>query len=281
MPKRKDRKAVVRGVAYSCAHAPYHDPEAIDWLCEQIEEFEPDYVVDLGDGLEADAGSRYPSEAAHDLLDEYEADDRLRGQIMAAAPHAAFWRIMGNHCHNLLDEHRIPKNLRRACDWRKPQYSIEGVQINKHAMQWRIAATYDYCRNRGVARLGQVTMGHGWHTDSKADAKHSVTLGCSHGLFIGGHSHRPQAVTQAMMTSTCALPYWHANAGCMRDLDPSYMRRNDKSRWGHACVVFEADLRAGPAKSPRMTRCWTAETRIRGMYNEWMDKRAGSGAVMA
>lgn len=263
---------VVRAVAGSCIHAPDHDEEAIDWFIEQIEEFKPHVVIKLGDDLEADGASRWPSEASHTLIDEYAALDKIDARIIAASPDAHHVRLMGNHCFNILDQGRVNPKLRELCDWRIPQYSRSGVQVNENSLKWKVVSTYDFCRRRGVFRLGQVTFGHGWLTGAKADLDHSILLGTPYGLFVGGHSHTPTHVEQGRRVSKVPLPYWYANAGCLRGLDPEYMRRNNAFNWGHGCVVVEADIRCGPAKSPRMSRQWTAETRIKEMYADWADR---------
>ena len=273
-PRRK-RKDIVRFAAHSCVHAPLHDEDAIAWYLGQLEEHQPDYVISLGDDLEADGASRWPSEKVHTLIDEYAADDDIKRRIIEVTPNATHIRLMGNHCANILEQGRINPKLRELCDWRIPQFSRSGVQVNKNALKWRVAGDYRMCKRRGVYRLGQVTFGHGWLTTAKADAQHSVMLGCPMGLFIGGHLHAPSAVQQAMMTPKIPLPYWYANAGCLRMLDTEYMKRKNAFNWGQACVLGEADLRCGPAKSLRMTRQWAAETRIKEMYADWVDRRVG------
>lgn len=280
MPSRTKRaagkrsKGVVRWVAVSCIHAPEHDDDAIDWACGIIEQHKPDVLISLGDDLEADGASRWPSEVAFDLLDEYHADDRNKAKLAAAAGKGCeLVRLMGNHCANILDAGRINPKLRALCDWRKPQYTNSGVQVNENALKWRVAGDYKFCRRRGVFRLGQCTFGHGWQTNINAGRDQSVLLGTPYGLFVGGHTHAPEPVTQARMTGKVPLPYWYANAGTLRNLDPDYMKRNNAFHWGQAAVVGEADLRAGPAKSPRMSRCWAAETIVKEMYADWVDRR--------
>lgn len=272
---RKRRKDTARFVAFSCIHAPEHDQDAIDWLCTVIEEHKPDVLISLGDDLEADGASRWPSEAPYKLIDEYEADDRVKAQIASACPSAERIRLMGNHCDNIIGMGRINPKIRELCDWRIPQFTHKGVQVNKNALKWKVSSSYDFCRRRGVYRLGQVTFGHGWQTNMNAGRDQSVLLGTPYGLFVSGHTHAPEAVTQARMTGKVPLPYWYANAGTLRNLDPDYMRRNNGFHWGQACVVGEADLRAGPSKSPRMSRHWVAETKVKDMYSEWVDRRGG------
>lgn len=273
--KHRRSKDVVRFASISCLHAPFSDPDAVQWAIEQIREFQPDYLISLGDDLEGDGASRWPSEEGHALIDEYAADDENKRLLAEAAPRAKRIRLMGNHCFNILDQGRINPKLRELCDWRIPQFTRGGVQVNKNALKWDVKGSYDFCRRRGVFRLGQVTFGHGWLTGAKCDAHHSVLLGTPYGLFVGGHTHRPTAVQQATMSSKVPLPYWYANAGCLRNLDPEFMRRHNAFNWGQAIVLGEADMRCGPAKSPRMSRCWNAETRIKEMYADWIDRRVG------
>ena len=268
-------KGVVRFAAHSCVHAPEHDESAIDWYLGQLEEYKPDVVISLGDDLEADSASRWPSEKHHTLIDEYAADDEIKRRIIEVTPNARHIRLMGNHCANILEHGRINPKLRDLCDWRIPQYSRAGVQVNANALKWETVGDYIFCKRRGVFRLGQVTFGHGWLTNTKADAHHSVRLGCPMGLFVGGHLHSPKPVDRVMLTTKIPLDYWYANAGCLRDLDPDYMKRKDAFNWGHGAVFGEADTRCGPSKSLRMTRQWAAETRIKEMYAEWADRRVG------
>ena len=53
------------------------------------------------------------------------------------------------------------------------------------------------------------------------------------------------------------------------------MGRKRKEKWGHGCVLIEADLRCGPHKSLRASRQWEAETRIKSLYPEWASKKYG------
>lgn len=269
---RMPKKNILKFATASCMHAPHTDKDAFDWYLGQLENFQPDVVVSLGDDLEADGASRWGSEDKHTLIDEYSADDENKRRIFEVTPNAKHVRLMGNHCFNILDKGRIDPKLRELCDWRIPQYSHKGVQVNENALKWKVVSSYDFCRRRGVYRLGQVTFGHGWLTNANCDAHHSVMLGTPHGLFIGGHTHSPTSVTQAKMTSKVPIPYWFANAGCLRNLDPEFMRRNNSFNWGHGAVFGEADVRCGPSKSPRMSRCWTAETRIKEMYSDWASR---------
>jgi len=245
----------VKFIAFSCTHCPLEDPEAIRWLHQQIEDVKPDYVIHLGDLLEADSASRFPAENPWDLKDEFDAAERMLSGIReVGGPDCTYVMLEGNHDLAVRDQNRIDKRLRSLCDWRDL----------KEMDNWVVGAEYNYCRKRGVYRLGQVAFSHGFECGSNAGAQQSVYLGNEYGLFVWGHSHRPEQVQQTMWTKTRPLRYWHANAGSLANMDREYMRRKRKQMWGQACVVGECAL----TKSPRLSRCWSAETRIFRMYGD-------------
>lgn len=272
MAKKTRRKPpsdpIVRFVAFSCRHHPLCDESALDWVIRQIEELKPHYIIDLGDRYEADSASRWPSEYDWELEDEYrscnEADRSIR---RAAGPQARLVFLPGNHDDNLLALGRLPRGLRGLCDWSRPQASRTGDAVNDELLgHWRVPTSYTDCRRAGVFRLGQVSFAHGYAHGESSDRDQAVRFGTPYGLNITGHTHRPVPVTQVSITKKVAVPYWYANAGCLRDLKPQYVQRQNTDRWGHACVVGECDLRAGPAKSPRLSRRWEAETRVLRLY---------------
>jgi len=174
--------------------------------------------------------------------------------------------LPGNHDDNLLALGRVPRKLRGACDWRRRHYDEAGTLINSEIVQhWRLGCEYRHCRRRGVYRVGQVTFSHGYEHGVSADEFHTLLLGQPYGLYVGAHTHQPHPVTQAMRTRTVPLPYWYVNAGCLRNLKPPYVHRQRTHNWGHAMVIGEVLQ----TKSPRMSRQWWAELRVKSMYDDW------------
>lgn len=252
--------STVKFIAFSCPHCPLEDPEAIGWLVEQIGTRSPDVIVHLGDGHEADSASRWPSEYSWSLVDEFRAHNELLKGIREAAPSARRVFLPGNHDDNLLSINRIDKKLRGLCDYRsQPQWEPE-------LSMWEQPADYVYCRKRGVFRLGAVTFAHGYESGTSGDEFQSIRLGVPYGLFVGGHTHRPLPVTQAARTRTLPLPYWHCNAGTLRDIwDVPYMTRKCRSLWGQGLVYGETET----GRRPRMTRAsWDAELVVRRMFDD-------------
>jgi len=239
-------------LAFSCPHFPLNDPLACDWLFWQIAERQPDVIVHLGDGHEAASASRWPNENYWSLSHEFETHNEFLKSLREAAPKAIRVFLPGNHDDNLLSLNRIDRQLRDLCDYRKNEPELE---------HWLQPVPYVYDRNRGVFRLGQVTFCHGFEAGVSSDEFQALQLGLPYGLFVSGHTHQPKAVTQAHRTKSISLPYWYANAGCMREMfDVPWMSRRRRAAWGQAIVVGEAeDWRYSTSLMPQ-SPLWEAET---------------------
>lgn len=234
-------------LAFSCVHCPLEDRDAVEWMLDQIAVRQPDYVLHLGDGHEADAASRFPSEYDWTLADEFHSHNAFLREVREAYEPAQRIFIEGNHDANLQAWNRINKKLRGLCN----PYDHE-PELRNH---WVKGCDYEYS-SRGVFRLGQITFGHGYSSATHADEQMSVELGIPYGLWVGGHTHRPLAVTQAKKTARINLPYWYSNAGCLRILKPNFASRMRTSQWGHAIVVGEFK----EPETPVFAREWAAET---------------------
>lgn len=258
LTKPKGSGETLKFYAFGCVHAPLQDDECIDWHCKNIQEQKPDLIVNLGDGFEADAASRWPSEYGWSLRDEYEVHESILKKIRLAWPSAERKYLLGNHCDNILSINRIDQKLRGLVDFRSEHLCPE---LHKH---WDIAAEYTYSRSRGVYRRGQVTFGHGYDCNQNADEHHSLILGVPFGLYIGAHTHKPLQVTEAKK-GQIPLKHWYANAGMSRKFDPDYIRRKRQFAWGQAGVFGELK----DIKSPRVNREWSAHTETFRMFNDW------------
>jgi predicted phosphodiesterase len=260
----------VKFLAFGCPHAPLHDKAHIAWVCEQSKQHKPDFVFCLGDLFEADSASRWPSEYEWDLTEEYRAANvDVLQEIRKASPKSAkFILTPGNHDANLLEINRLPSKVRGTCDWRRKQYDDEGNWLNEELLtHWHHQTKYEYDRVTGVYRLGQVTFAHGYECNQSADEMHSLLLGVPNGLYIGTHTHRPLAVTQAKRTMAIPLPYWYCNTGCSRDMHCGFMKRKRQHQWGQGCVIGSCD--PTPLRSTMSTvRNWDAETLVRKMYGD-------------
>lgn len=232
--------------AFSCTHCPLQDQAAVDWALGILEAEQPDQVIHLGDLLEMDSASRWPSEYDFDFEDECIAADALLASIRKVTPKSTHVFLEGNHDANLMEWGRIDRRLRSA------------LRLEKHIddlKHWKQPCRYVYDRVDGVYRIGQVGFCHGYEAGQNADEFQSILMGSYHGLLVLGHTHRPTpGIMRAKKTMAVPLPYWYANVGALRGLKPHYMTRKRSHNWGQAMVIGEAS----PVKSPRMSREWSA-----------------------
>lgn len=249
-------------LAFSCTHSPLHDEGAIEWALGKAEEYQPDYLIHLGDFLEADAASRWPSEYDWTLADEFRDADRILKAFRECTPESRHILLEGNHDSNVMAINRIDPKLRGLVDYHK---AIPEIASGR----WEMPCDYVYNRSRGVFRLGQVTFGHGYETGDSADEFQSIEVGLPYGLWVGGHTHKPIAPTQATRTKSRLLPFWYSNVGTLRDIDRvPYMERKRRSRWGQGLVVGEAGLWRYQESLMPQSPLWEAELHVRRTYED-------------
>lgn len=247
---------IVKFLAFSCPHVPLQDREAVDFMLRELEAFNPDYVIHMGDGHESDAASRWPSENKWDLLAEFEQHNSFLASIREVSPDSKKVFCNGNHDDNILSEHRIPEKLRSICDFRKHEPELA---------YWK-QLPYVYS-SKGVFRIGQVSFFHGYESGVSSDEFQSYLLGLPFGLTVSGHTHRPVSVTRAMRTKAVPLPYWYANVGCLAEMDFEYMKRKRQVMWGQAICKGEVCVQERPRRSYYYSRNWDAEISIHQMHS--------------
>lgn len=256
----------VRFLAYSCVHVPHVDREAYEWMLGKVREYKPDVIVNLGDGIEAQAASRWKEvdEQRWALSSEYKLHCDLLRDVRKAAPrNCQLIYLPGNHDDNIQRPGRLDPDIRDLCAW-------YDVRNQPELANWKIAAEYNYCRTRGCYRIGQVVFAHGYEATPNGDEAQALYFANEYGLCVLGHTHRPTpGVMQAKKTQSLPLRYWYANVGCLRNLDPAYVARARKYMWGHACIVGEAT----PLKSPRASVNWSAHVETKALYDSWAGAR--------
>ena len=176
-------------LAFGCSHNPLIDETAEDRLIDVISETNPDYVICLGDLHEADSASRWPSEYTFTLEDELSDVDRFLARIRKASPSSKRIFIEGNHDANITALNRIPRKIRGLCDYRRPQFTDDGVMINGEFLnEWTRSAVHVYSYNHAF-RLGQVGFVHGFETSNAGIKRQAVTMSHEYGLLV--HAHTP------------------------------------------------------------------------------------------
>lgn len=242
-----------RAFYLSDIHVPHHDPESLAWAVGLIEQWKPDHLIMGGDLIDANAASRWPNEYEHTLKDEYRWGNEILKDLRSAAPKncTCVW-IWGNHEDNIRSANRVPKDLRSL------------VQIEDHIPEYQNWKHIPYTRHhiKGSYRRGQVSFIHGHVTTDAAMDEQAIKMANYEpfSLTISGHTHRPTLAVKQVMLRRFGLPHWRADAGCHMNWDSAeYMKRLDMTQWGHACVLTEQI----PIKSPRKSREWNAEIKVR------------------
>lgn len=221
-----------------------------------ISDLKPEHIICLGDLLEANASSRWPEEYPWTLKDEFDsANDYLKRIRYAGGNDCTYWWLLGNHDANLQSVNRIDSKIRGLCNPLDPK-NVPEVDF------WRVPCDHVYDPRLGVLRLGQVSFFHGYEASVSADEMQAYIMGMPFGLTISGHTHRPARVTKARRTKRVPLPYYYANAGCMRLLKPDYAKRALTVEWGQAVVIGEFEKwRYSKSMIPNEP-LWHAETII-------------------
>ena len=247
-----------RAFYLSDVHVPHHDPESLAWAIDLIEKWKPQHLIFGGDLIDANAASRWPNEYEHTLEEEYRwGNDVLRSLRMAAPKDARLVWAFGNHEDNVGAPNRVPKDMRSL------------VAIKKHVEEYAHWKHVPYTRDpeKGAYRIGQVSFIHGPEATAARMDEQAIKMSKYEpfSLTVSGHTHRPTLHIEQIMLRKFGLEHWRADAGCHMKFDSAeYMKRLDMTMWGHACVPVEAM----PLKSPRKSREWNAEVRVRELAGD-------------
>jgi len=263
---------IAKPLAYACTHLPLLDPGAEEFLLQQIEEHKPTHIIHLGDLHEADAVNRFGIE--YDWTLGYEmrqARDhliRVRQFADKVCPVPPDMILMeGNHDWNIRDWHRTKKHLVELIDYRGCEDSPSPLTNELRHWKW---FPYEYSKS-GIYRLGQITFCHGFHAGQGADKKMALTKGLvlPYGLYVGGHTHRPESV-QEVQHYNKPLDIYYCNTGTLGDIwnGFTYMQKKDRSAWGQGVFLGECELWRYTEKFIPNTKCWTGEVRVRRYFND-------------
>ena len=249
-------------VAFSCLHAPISCKGYFDWLIGQIEEFKPNYIVNLGDWYEGKWAKRWlkHKDESWSVLDEHRKVAEQARAINQAAPKSQKIWLYGNHDDNAFSVHpdRTADDIVPAVHWE------ENKDASKALEKWSVVKKYGH---DVLKRLGPITFQHGVDLSSAGIKRETVYYSTPFGLRVSGHTHRPTDVTQLEL-SGAPLPYWHVNPGCGADWDKMhYVDRMNKQNWGRGVVLIET---AGveQSRSAYASKQWDAELRIHSRADE-------------
>lgn len=240
-----------RFVAASCFHAPFTDPDAWNWMLDQVRSLrrKPTHFIMLGDWFEAGSASVHPNEYDHEQYEEYEfAAEQSREIRKVVGNRCQLIWTHGNHDDNLQakDPRRVPRNLRGLVHWSKY------APVAPEFARWQqVPYTKD---RRGVYEIGPVMFWHGFDTGPTSDELETLQVANlmgshAHRLGVRGHTHSPVAPRAAQRTRRIALPWEYCNVGTLGPVRPDWARRQDTSTWGAGLLVGTANTEPAPYSS--------------------------------
>lgn len=252
----------VKGLYFSCLHAPYTREGYIEWLCQVIRDHKPKLICNLGDWYEAGAASRFPKNPLDDdgVLREHRVVAEQARMLNDAAPidSKLVW-IYGNHDDNFFNVHpgRISKDIVPALHW--------SIHTDGALDGWHVAERYD---DDFVFNWGAVTAQHGTGHSKTAEKDQAYRHARPNGLYVCGHTHRPLQITQAVERKE-SLPFFYVNPGTGVDWNSMYyMQRNSKSQWGGGAVLVEQpEAHVRNRRASFADKDWDAELLIHEFAN--------------
>jgi predicted phosphodiesterase len=250
-------------------HAPITSQTFFNWMIGQIEDFKPDYIINIGDWFEGKPSKRFSKWPGESWTLEQEKKEvaRQAHAINSAAPNATKVWIYGNHDFNQFgdDPDRVPADYKDCVHWRNHVATAEALK------DWTVIERYSH---RTAYRLGPVTFQHGCDVAKASMQRASYLYGGPNCLYVCGHTHRPCDVTQAEHLGI-KLPYWWANPGTGADWDwMRYMDRMSMADWGRGVVLGEvSDSAVSNRKATYSSPQWAAITRVHSWAHDRHDVR--------
>lgn len=192
-------------------HGADRDPTAIKVARDFQKDFKPHITIMLGDLINADCVSKYPTDSKVTLKQEYEIGNEL---LDLFKPNVF---CEGNHEERLRRPGLVAPELREVVSPR------EGLNIDKRKIIW---VPYENNPRKGTYQTGKLRHMHGFWTNIYAARAHAEAYGC----VVFGHTHRVQ-MFQSKMTFDGHVGY---NIGCLSRLDLPYQKSKPPRGWMNA-----------------------------------------------
>ncbi len=252
--------------SFSDAHPPHLHKGAWAETMQALREWNPDAIVANGDITNGEFTSRHGKDARVDSnpVTEMRAIRDLFVEINDNARDALKVWNWGNHDKNFLHyqpDRRDPDTYALIMALWEEMVVAPGILKG-----WIIKDDY---KHQTSWRIGQMTFQHGCDVSDAGLRQNAISYCTPHGLYVSGHTHRPQEVTQLRFGKALSH-YWTANTGCLVDVDQMhYMDRTRIDLWGHAYLrgyVNAPGLKEG--RKVYAEKRWDAETVILRMFAE-------------
>lgn len=220
---------VLKVIVQPDTHSPDYDAPAIDAVCAFLEDYKPHAYINLGDFIENEPSSHWPSASAkaRRLVPELLISKGLMEMIIASCgkqlKHKFF--LVGNHedwTDQLLTA-KIPE-IYDSIDKLGVDLSIENL-LGLKKMGFTVIGIND------ILRIGHAHFIHGYYTGANHAKKHAETFGVN---VYYGHLHDTQSHTMVSVEGVREA----ASLGCLRTLNAPFLK-GKPNNWSHSISAFE------------------------------------------
>lgn len=218
---------------------PYHDQVVLDKILKVVRTYQPDQVVQIGDGVDFPTVSQWSKGTAgeyadtlQDHIDGYRRDVLV--PIREAVPDAKITWLEGNH------DLRLKGFVRK---YAAPLTNLRALEVESLFRLDDLGVRYE----RGPFRIATNTLavhGHesgGYCASASAwDTKFSKRYG-SDKNFVFGHTHQPFLITRAFGYSGKVSPRFTLNAGSIMDPVRATYVKDGSVSWQPSFAWLEDD----------------------------------------
>lgn len=180
-------------------HAPYHHPDALEFLSAVADAFPPDLVVNLGDELDKHAMSFHDSDPNLDSA----GMELEKGKLFLIKLHKLFPQMLICHSNHGSMHYRKAKAHNIPVQYIKRYRDVLFPETKAPGWSWRHGWTVN-------TPLGPVLFKHQPSGSGIGDAAHNGTNLCT------GHLHGDFSTQYSAGSNRL---YWHMSAGCLIDKD--------------------------------------------------------------
>jgi hypothetical protein len=222
----------IRFVAAGDSHGDMADPSALAGLKEFIKDYKPDVRVCLGDAFDFRSLRRgvgaNDAESAESLKADIEEGCRFLTDVLR--PHVWLW---GNH------EARLDRLITSSSSAIIRDYCKDVKDhIIRVARKSGAKTILPYHAEKGVFRLGPVSMVHGYAHGINAVTKQGNHYATAGGALICGHIHRLEVTNLERHGGGAAFS---AGCLCQKDAMDYASHRLATARWGSGWAYGEID----------------------------------------
>lgn len=218
---------------------PYHDPTVLAKLLHVARTYQPDQIIQIGDGIDFPQVSQWSKGTAGEYADTLQEHiDGYRRDVLAplreAVPQANVVWIEGNHdlrLREFVKKYAAPLTNLRALEVEN-LFDLQGLDISYERGPLRVATNTLVVH--GHESGGYCASASAW------DAKFQKRYGSEKNVIFG-HTHQPFLITRAFGYSGKVSPRFTMNVGSIMDPVAATYVKDGSVSWQQSFAWLEDD----------------------------------------